>query len=163
MPQSLQISSAFIMLNPTLKDSSESAATNIYLFIGRPQAWPNDNSPTTPADNNDTAFNAYDDMVALKRVTSTDITHAVVRRDWVSGTTYDEYAHDYSSSNTANSGATSLFAATFYVLTDDYNVYKVINNDGNTASTVKPISTSIWLYHDCRWLCMEIHVHYLCR
>ena len=78
---------------------SESAATNIYLFIGRPQAWPNDNSPTTPADNNDTAFNAYDDMVALKRVTSTDITHAVVRRDWVSGTTYDEYAHDYSSSN----------------------------------------------------------------
>ena len=84
----------------------------------------NDNSPTTPADNNDTAFNAYDDMVALKRVTSTDITHAVVRRDWASGTTYDEYAHDYSSSNTANSGATSLFAATFYVLTDDYNVYK---------------------------------------
>ena len=44
---------------------------------------PNDNSPTTPADNNDTAFNAYDDMLFLKRVTSTDITHAVVRRDWV--------------------------------------------------------------------------------
>ena len=75
-------------------------------------------------------------------MTSTDITHAVVRRDWASGTTYDEYAHDYSSSNTANSGATSLFAATFYVLTDDYNVYKVINNDGNTASTVKPTGTS---------------------
>ena len=121
---------------------SESAGTNIYLFIGRPQAWTDDTSPPTPADNNDTAFNAYDDMVAMKRVASTDITHAVVRRDWVSGTTYDEYAHDYSSSNTANSGATSLFAATFYVLTDDYNVYKVINNDGNTASTVKPTGTS---------------------
>lgn len=121
---------------------SEGAGTNIYLFIGRPQAWTDDTSPPTPADNNDTAFNAYDDMVAMKRVASTDITHAVVRRDWVSGTTYDEYAHDYSSSNTANSGATSLFAATFYVLTDDYNVYKVINNDGNTASTVKPTGTS---------------------
>lgn len=121
---------------------SEGAGTNIYLFIGRPQAWTDDTSPPTPADNNDTAFNAYDDMVAMKRVASTDITHAVVRRDWVSGTTYDEYAHDYSSSNTANSGATSLFAATFYVLTDDYNVYKVINNDGNTASSVKPTGTS---------------------
>lgn len=121
---------------------SEGAGTNIYLFIGRPQAWTDDTSPPTPADNNDTAFNAYDDMVAMKRVASTDITHAVVRRDWVSGTTYDEYAHDYSSSNTANSGATSLFAATYYVLTDDYNVYKVINNDGNTASTVKPTGTS---------------------
>lgn len=121
---------------------SEGAGTNIYLFIGRPQAWTDDTSPPTPADNNDTAFNAYDDMVAMKRVASTDITHAVVRRDWVSGTTYDEYAHDYSSSNTANSGATSLFAATYYVLTDDYNVYKVINNDGNTASSVKPTGTS---------------------
>ena len=121
---------------------SESAATNIYLFIGRPQSWADDTSPPTPADNNDTAFNSYDDMVAMKRVSSTDITHAVVRRDWVSGTTYDEYAHDYSASNTANSGATSLFAATFYVVTDDYNVYKVINNDGNTASTTKPTGTS---------------------
>ena len=121
---------------------SESAGTKIYLFIGRPQSWTDDTSPPTPADNNDTAFNAYDDMVAMKRVASTDITHAVVRRDWVSGTTYDEYAHDYSSTNTANSGATSLFAATFYVLTDDYNVYKVIHNDGNTASTVKPTGTS---------------------
>ena len=27
---------------------SESAATNIYLFIGRPQPWTNDTSPDTP-------------------------------------------------------------------------------------------------------------------
>lgn len=121
---------------------SESSGTNIYLFIGRPQAWSDDTSPPTPVDNNDTAFNAYDDMVAMKRVTSSDVVHAVVRRDWLSGTVYDEYAHDYSSTNTANSGATSLSAATYYVLTDDYNVYKVINNNGNTASTTKPTGTS---------------------
>ena len=121
---------------------SESAATNVYLFIGRPQAWTDDTAPPTPADNTDTEFNAYDDMVAMKRVTASDVTHAVVRRDWTSGTTYDEYAHDYSSTNTANSGATSLSAATYYVLTDDYNVYKVISNDGNTASTTKPTGTS---------------------
>ena len=121
---------------------SESAGTNIYLFIGRPQGWTDDTSPPTPADNTDTEFNAYDDMVAMKRVTASDVTHAVVRRDWTSGTTYDEYAHDYSASNTANSGATSLYAATFYVVTEDYNVYKVISNNGNVASTVKPTGTS---------------------
>ena len=121
---------------------SEAAATNVYLFIGRPQAWTDDTAPPTPADNTDTEFNAYDDMVAMKRVTASDVTHAVVRRDWTSGTTYDEYAHDYSSTNTANSGATSLSAATYYVLTDDYNVYKVISNNGNTASTTKPTGTS---------------------
>nr|BCU99863.1 MAG: hypothetical protein CM15mV30_1670 [uncultured marine virus] len=77
----------------------------------------------------------------MKRVNTADVSHAIVRRNWTSGTTYDAYQHDYSSSNTANSGATSLSAATFYVLTEDFNVYKVIDNDGNTASTVKPTGT----------------------
>ena len=121
---------------------SESAATNVYLFIGRPQPWTDDTSPPTPADNADTNFNAYDDMVAMKRVTASDVTHAVVRRDWTSGTVYDEYAHDYTSSNQSNSGASDLFSATFYVLTEDYNVYKCISNNGNTASTTKPTGTS---------------------
>ena len=121
---------------------SESAATNVYLFIGRPQPWTDDTSPPTPADNSDTNFNAYDDMVAMKRVTASDVTHAVVRRDWTSGTVYDEYAHDYTSSNQSNSGASDLFSATFYVLTEDYNVYKCISNNGNTASTTKPTGTS---------------------
>ena len=112
---------------------SEASGTNIYLFIGRPQPWSDDTSPPTPVDNNDTSFNAYDDMVAMKRVTASDVVHAVVRRDWTSGTVYDEYAHDYSSTNSAASGATSLSAATYYVLTDDYNVYKVINNNNGGA------------------------------
>ena len=63
-------------------------------------------------------------MVALKKVASTDVSHAIVRRDWTTGTAYDEYRHNYSSSNTATSGASTLWASTFYVMTDDYNVYK---------------------------------------
>jgi hypothetical protein len=121
---------------------SEAAATNVYLFIGRPQPWTDDTSPPTPTDNSDTAFNAYDDMVALKRVTSSDVTHAVVRRDWTTGTVYDEYAHDYTSSNQSNSGASDLYSASFYVLTEDYNVYKCISNNGNSQSTTKPTGTS---------------------
>ena len=62
----------------------------------------------------------------------------------------DRYRHDYgqyvkgSSSTTisANSGATSLADATFYVLSSDNNVYKVIDNNGNSASTVEPTGTS---------------------
>ena len=110
---------------------------------------PNDNPPTTPADNNDTAFNAYDDMVALKRVTSTDITHAVVRRDWVSEQLMMN-THTIIHRQILQTQEQQVYsAATFYVLTDDYNVYKVINND-NTASTVKPDQYFNWLYHDCR-------------
>ena len=42
---------------------------------------------------------------------------------------------------TSNSGATTLFDSTFYVLTTDRNVYKCLDNDGNTASTVEPTGT----------------------
>ena len=121
---------------------SEASATNIYLFIGRPQAWTNEVNPDTPLDNQNTHFNVYDDMIALKRVNTTDVSHSVVRKNWASGTVYDEYRHNYSASSTAYSGATDLYSANFYVLTDDYNVYKVISNNGNAASTVKPTGTS---------------------
>jgi hypothetical protein len=120
---------------------SEASGTNVYLFIGRPQPWSDDTSPDTPVDNINTHFNAYDDMVAMKRVTDSDVVHAVIRRDWTSGTVYDTYAHNYTSSNQSNSGASDLFSATFYVLTEDYNVYKVIDNNGNSASTTKPTGT----------------------
>ena len=42
----------------------------------------------------------------------------------------------------ANSGATNLFDATFYVMSSTFNVYKVLDNNGNAASTVEPTGTS---------------------
>ena len=113
-----------------------------YSFIGRGHAWSDDSSPPTPVDNPNDEFDAYRNMVAMKKIATTDVSHAIVRRDWTSGTTYDEYRHNYTSSSAANSGATNLYSSTYYVVTDDYNVYKCINNDGNTASTVKPDHTT---------------------
>ena len=52
------------------------------------------------------------------------------------------YEHNISSSNAANSGATNLFDSTFFVMNSSNAVYKVIENDGATASTVEPTSTS---------------------
>jgi hypothetical protein len=113
-----------------------------YVFIGRPQSWSNDNLPPTPVDTVNLQFEVYKDMVALKKVTASEVSHVIPREDWVSGTVYDEYDHAMSSTNPAYSGATSLFLSNFYVLTDEYKVYKCLFNNGNGASTVKPTSTS---------------------
>ena len=43
--------------------------------------------------------------------------------------------------NKAYSGANSLSAANFYVLTDDYNIYKCLDNNKDSPSTVKPSGT----------------------
>ena len=68
---------------------SEAAATNIYLGIGRPQAWTDDNSPDTPKDTVSGEYYRWDDMIALKRVQSSDVTLAIPRRNWTSGKYYD--------------------------------------------------------------------------
>lgn len=118
------------------------ANTHHYVFIGRPQSWSNDNAPPTPVDTIELQFDVYKDMIAAKRIYNTDVAHVVPREDWVSGTVYDEYDHTVSSTNPAYSGATSLYLSNFYVMTDDYKVYKCLFNNSNGASTTKPTSTS---------------------
>ena len=84
-------------------------------------------------------------MIALKKVSSTDISHGLVRYDWTSGTKYDEYRDNYSSSNTTNvTGVSNFFDGRGYVITDEFKVYKCLKtgmSGGSTvASTVKPTS-----------------------
>ena len=124
------------------KQSATESGNAMYMFIGRPLSWTDDNNPPTPVDSLNDEYDAYANMVALKKVSSTDVSHAMIRRAWTSGTAYDEYRHNYTSSNTATSGASTLWASTFYVVTSDYNVYKVISNNGGANSTVMPTGTS---------------------
>ena len=121
---------------------SESSGNVMYLGIGRPQAFANDqafndgtdSSPPTPADAvGETEFYAWDSMLAAKKLTSSDVTRAIVRRNWVNGTTYDMYKHNISSSNTTTSGASNLYDSTFNFITSDFRVYKVLDNNGGTA------------------------------
>ena len=134
---------------------SETANTTYYLFIGRAHSWATDAdvqgnsinegtdaSPPTPNDDVTSEFYNYDDMLGAKLITSSDVSHCIPRRNWTTGTTYDMYEHNIGSSNAANSGATNLFDSTFVVMNSSYAVYKVIENDGATASTVEPTSTS---------------------
>ena len=141
---------------------SESSANVYYLGIGRPQAFATatrpdlrtenegtDAAPLTPVDSIGDEFYNFDDMLAAKRVTSSDVSICIPRRNWATGTVYDYYRHDYgnrvtggTTTQAANSGATNLFDATFYVMSSTFNVYKCLDNNGNAASTVEPTGTS---------------------
>ena len=128
---------------------TESSPNTYYLFIGKATPFTtgtsggSDSSPSTPADSVSREFYNWDAMIAAKKIPSTDITYALPRRDWSTGTTYDMYDDDISSSNTATSGATNLFDSSFYFITSDYRVYKVLDNNGGSAySGSEPTSTS---------------------
>jgi hypothetical protein len=141
---------------------SEASPETYYLGIGRPQAFATqtrgdlrtenqgtDSAAITPADSIIEEFNTFDDLLAVKKITSSDVSYVIPRRNWVTSTVYDYYRHDYGNRitgtttiQTSNSGATTLFDATFYVLTTARNVYKCLDNNNNAASTVEPTGTS---------------------
>src|SRR5210317_1188318 len=154
---------------------SEASPTVYYLGIGRAQEFGTltrpdgrtdyegtESAPITPADSVLNEFKNYDDLLAAKKITGSNVSFVVPRRNWTSGTVYDIYRHDYeeyvtgntSTRVTSNSGATTLFDSTFYVVTDEYNVYKCLDNDNNTPSTEKPSGTStsvITTSDDYKW------------
>lgn len=124
-----------------LESFSEAAANNYYLFIGKTSPFTSgttggsDTTPPTPVDTVTLDNYKWDSMIAAKRIGTTDVTYVIPRRNYVNNTTYDMYEHNISSSNTTTSGATNLFDSTYYFVTDEFKVYKVLDNNGGTAIT----------------------------
>ena len=142
---------------------SETASQVYYLGIGRPQPFGTltradgrtdyegtDAAPNTPADSMGREFYTFDDLVAAKRVQSSDVSFVIPRRNWTAGTIYDTYSHDIgeyttgstSVRKTSSSGATTLFDSTFYVLSSARNVYKCLDNNNGATSTDEPTGVS---------------------
>ena len=129
---------------------SEASSNSYYLFVGKSTPFTSattsgsDGSPPLPSDSPaDTEYYAWDSMLGAKKITSSDISFVIPRRNWVNGTTYDMYEHNISASNTTTSGASNLYNSSFYFMTSDYKVYKVLDNNGGTAySGAEPSSTS---------------------
>lgn len=113
-----------------------------YFAVGKTTAWEDEESPPSPTDSDHYINEFRRETMFLQRVNDGDVCLLARRIDWESGTVYDSYDHNYSADLTAYSGAEKLSDAEFYVLTDEYKVYKCIDNNYNAQSTVKPTSTS---------------------
>ena len=123
----------------SIYESIQAETSLYYYFIGRVSPWDTDaegNSEndalfTIPDTINSQAFEneVRKNMVTLKQITVQDIAFCTRRIDWTSGTVYDQYDDTDESLGTKN----------FYVVTDDFNVYKCLSNNNDATSTVKPI------------------------
>ena len=135
--------------NQFYESFTEASASTYYLFLGKSTAFTSsttggsDSSPPTPSDSPKDEYFSWDSMLGAKLISSDDIAYAIPRRNWANSTVYDMYRHDYSASNTSTSGSSNLYDSTFYFLTSDYRVYKVLdNNDGAAYSGSEPTSES---------------------
>lgn len=150
--------------NP-LSDSSTEALrdrSKIYIFIGRSQTWNSEryaglgfndiDTIPAPTDSFDELSEIYDDMIAMKRITRSDVNQVIRKRTWKTNTRYDMYKHNYSTGNQSATGANKLYDSQFYVMNSDFNVYKCIyngetpSNPNGVISTVEPTGTSTSIF-----------------
>jgi len=128
---------------------TEAAPHVYYMLIGKATPFTaatsggTDASPPTPADDVSSEFYVWDQTIAGKNISSTDVTFALPRRDWENSTTFDMYEDNVSSSNLTTSGQATLYQSTFFFRTADNRVYKVLDNNAGTAySGSEPTSES---------------------
>lgn len=112
----------------------EPANTILYLGYGKHTPFTDDSVPDTPIDSQTNGhFNVYRNLIGGKQVTPTDINAMVKRYNWTTNTRYTMY------DDQANINDTQ-----YYVVNQEdseYNVFKCLDNNGNTLSTAAPLLT----------------------
>ena len=124
------------------------STNKMYLMIGKADSWsgaslgqytessPSDTAIPVPIDTTLAPYIHHNDMIAAKLINESDVSHVIKRTDWVSGTVYAEYSHLQD----------DQIDQDFFVMTDQFNVYKCISNYGGAASTTKPTGQTIGIF-----------------
>ena len=113
-----------------------------YMFIGGVTPWENEDKPPVPDNSIREYYQVHNEMLSLRRINDLDVHYMVPRIKWISGTVYDMYRHDYNLQNRAHSGASNLYDAIYYVLSQNNYVYVCLNNAVNKPSLVEPQNIS---------------------
>jgi len=125
--------------------SIEDPSNSYYIFVGlsnpetvgfgRTNNW-NTNTPN-PVDNLEYQQHTRDTILFGKRVNSANARRVIRRIDWVRGTRYEMYRHDYSLNNLSPITQSSrLYDANYYVINSNYSVYICIDNGSSGINTV---------------------------
>ena len=138
-----------------------SKTARYYHWFGKENTWQDFLSPFIPSSSTDTPgapsenfryeLHVRRDILTAKLIKPSDVSYVTRRIDWASGTVYDMYDDAYESTTgygygPAYSGAIRLEDANFYVLTNEYNVYKCIDNNDNSPSTYMPTGTTTEIF-----------------
>ena len=158
--------------------ASAALSTNMYLFIGKSAAWsgsyndgtttysvsdtaqPDPNNTNAPSSDTtaNTSYSHWKDMIAAKKVASSDVSHVISRNNWTSGRYYSMYDDTVKfslltasqASQNVNSGTADTTATLYpmYVMNSTFKVYKCLYNNKNESgrplpSTVEPTHTTV--------------------
>lgn len=92
--------------------------------------------PTAPLDNQEEKFEMYDDMIAMKRITSSYARHVIRRYNWdlTVNPKFDMWKPDYSALKLSATGESSLGAGKYSVMNSSYEVFVCLYNGTNPSN-----------------------------
>lgn len=97
-----------------------------FLFVGMSDGWTGGDDIPELKDSREEDSDIRRNIIAMKRIDSTDVFFMATRYDWTSGTIYDMY------DDTAE-----MDGKKYYAMNSEYNVYKCLYNN-NQASSIEP-------------------------
>lgn len=126
---------------------------NLYLFIGQPSPWPNnppaigDLNPPLPLDTIEEEARIWESMLGCKKVTEIFGSLVVPRHDWdaTGETVYKPFDdrdpqlfYHPTPAEIADGNANGYTAGSMYIITDEFHVFKCLDNNRGAKSTDKP-------------------------
>jgi hypothetical protein len=118
----------------TILNEIQYRRANYYYFLGKIETWGGDDLPPTAIDIDSEFSNNQirNNNLFIKKISPNDVSLVTTRYNWNSGFAYSLW------DNTKN-----MRSEAFYCVTDEMNVYKCLDNGGNSISTVKPMGKSL--------------------
>lgn len=111
-----------------------------YIYIGKETPWADEELPDAPSESAQALSQMHKDLLAAKRITGDMLTSVVMRINWLPSSVYDAYDHR---KNMVDDRKPNGARYRFYVLTDEFNVYKCLSNNNGAISSTKPTSQQI--------------------
>lgn len=121
--------------------ASEMVKTPNYMYIGKDTPWTDEITPDDLIGSDQEIIEAYNDMLALKKIEASSVRSVVQRYDWKQGEVYDAYDHRVNMQSSKTPIVDNFYK--YYVLTEEFNVYKCISNNYNARSMEQPTSQQV--------------------
>ena len=130
---SINNAQAFVKALNATDGSSTKNSVILYAVLGNTADWVDEPEPSFVLDTEQNLqYEQHRRFIGAKKIDVGSVSHVVPRYDWGSGTVYSMYRDTDS----------DMFQRQYYVLTDQYNVYKCLYNNKGSASSVKPTGFS---------------------
>ena len=105
---------------------------NLFMSIGQPTDWTNPLVPDAVVAIDSAENSALSNAVSLKSVKSGNMKACAPRHTWTSGLVYSQYDSDTE---------IDAYPHPFFIITNDYRIYKCLDNNSGAGSTSMPTST----------------------